>query len=103
MAGVITGGNNIITKNLTVTATTDTQIGFNQPVNTVILKCRTGVDLQIRSSQGATEFFTLPSTQTLTLYLTAQGQENGVMLPTSIWVRSGTGTVVVEIIGIYGN
>lgn len=103
MATVISGGNQIIVKNLSVPQGSDTQIGFAQAVNTVIIKCRTASDLQIRSSSGASEYFTLPSGDTLTLYLTAMGQEDGAMLPTNIWLRSPSGTINAEIIGIYGN
>lgn len=86
--------------NLTL-STSDIQIGFVNLCTTVMIKARTAVDIQVRTSPSAPNYFTIASGTTLTLSLTGNTQ-GGSIQPTNIWLRSLSGTPVAEIIGLYG-
>ena len=79
----------------------DIQIGFTQPVNGVLIKCRTAVDIQVRTSPGAGDYYTIASGTTLVLDLVGDVKGQTVT-PTNIWLRSVSATPVAEIIGLYG-
>lgn len=101
MATIVAGGRAIEVKNLTLSSTSDIQIGFINPCNSVIIKARTSVDIQIRASSGAVDYYTIPSGQSLKLDLVGNIKD-GAVQPTNIWIRSVSATPVVEIIGLYG-
>ena len=102
MATIISNGTKAEILNRNLTANDDTQIGFTQPVNSVTIKCRTSVDIQVRTTRGASDYYTIPSTQALTLYMSGDINSSGVVQPLNLWLRSATGSVVAEIIGMYG-
>lgn len=97
---ITAGGQYAEILNLTLSSTDDIQIGFVNPCNTVILKARTAVDIQIRTSRGAGLYYTIVSGSTLTLPM-AGNAKDGAVQPTNIWVRSVSATPVVEVIGLY--
>lgn len=70
-------------------------------MNRVIIKCRTAVALEVRESAGSPDYYTIASGGSLQLDMSARVIE-GVVQPFNIWLRSGTGTVVAEILGLYG-
>lgn len=102
MATTIAKGTIIEVKNLTLSATDDIQIGFIHPANSVIIKARTAVDIQVRGSSGAVDYYTIASGDTLQLDIEGNIKD-GAVQPTNIWLRSVSGTPVAEIIGLYGN
>lgn len=101
MAVVTIGGTQPVVQTLTLSSGSDTQVGFFNNVNTVTIKARTAVDLQVRSSPNSSDYFTIPSGQSLSLDLMAR-VINGVTQPFNIWLRAATGSAVAEIIGLYG-
>lgn len=103
MATVTTGGRYAKIVTLALTATDDTQVGFTESINTLIIKCRTGVDLQVRSSRNSPDYFTVPSGQSLTLDILGNINSLGVVDPLNIWIRSATGSIVAEVLALYGN
>lgn len=72
--------------------TSDTPIVLNQYVNSLLIRCRTAVALDLRESAGASTYFTIPSGTTLTLNLSTRS-----LTPFSL--TSENGTVTVEILG----
>lgn len=103
MAVITANGRNIEIQNLTLSSSSDIQVGFVNPCNTVIIKARTAVDIQIRDSRSAPNFYTLASGNTLTLNLVGKDTNtSSVADPFNIWIRSVSATPVVEVIGIYG-
>lgn len=102
MATIVCGGTTAEILNLTLSPSADIQIGFTHACNTVIIKARTAVDIQIRTSPSAPNYFTLASGETLTLPMVGSTKD-GAVQPTNIWVRSVGGTPIIEIIGLYGN
>ena len=101
MGATVIKGTTIEVKNLTLSSTADIQIGFIRPVNSVIIKARTAVDIQVRSSSSAVDYYTIPSGASL--QLDVEGNiKDGAVQPTNIWLRSVSATPVAEIIGLYG-
>ena len=95
-------GNNLQVQVLSIPSTSDVQIGFNQAVNSVTIQCRTGTDLQLRTSPSSSDFFTIKSGTTFTLNIQSRVNLDATYdMP--LWLRSGTGTVNAEIIGTFGN
>lgn len=92
MATITTSGQDFQIRNITVNSTTDTPIDFSQKVVTALIRCRTAVDLYVRHNDNDADYFTIPSGTTLTLDI-ARGDND------SCWVRSSSGSVVVEVIG----
>ena len=104
MATTISKGRNIEILNLTLASDDDIQLGFVNAVNSVIIKARTGVDIQVRSSRGAGNYYTIPSGDSLTLDIISPvgfGEVGDTFAP-NIWIRSVSATPTVEVIGIYG-
>lgn len=103
MATLIAKGRNVEVLNLTLSSTDDIQIGFVNQVNAVLIKARTAVDIQVRSTRGAPSYFTIPSGSTLTLDLVdATTASNSAIQATNLWIRSVSATPVVEVLGFYG-
>lgn len=102
MSTTITKGTTAEILNLTLSASADIQIGFVNAVNTVIIKARTAVDIQVRTSPSAPLYYTIASGSTLTLDVATKFQD-GVVQPTNIWIRSVSANPVVEVIGLFGN
>ena len=90
---VVTGGQEFRIWNFTL-STSDTQIVLNQRVNTLVIRCRTSVDLYLRRSNGDDYYFTIPSGSSFVLDVAT-----GNLAPFAL--RAATGTPVVEIIGSY--
>lgn len=100
MANIIGHGNKITVKNVTLNDTSDIGVGFDKPVNTVILQARTAVDFYIRDGNAEVDYFTVKSGTVLTLNLFARVNQNGIQA-TNLYLRAASGTPVVEIIGLY--
>lgn len=75
-------------------STSDTAITLNQNVNSVLIQCRTNIDLYIRQGSGDSDYFTIKAGSSLTLDI------NTVNL-TPFALRAESGSPVVEIIGSY--
>lgn len=102
MATITGGGRAIEVKNLTISSSDDTQVGFIQPVNSIVLRCRTAnVDLQVRASRNASDFITIPAGSSMSIDIVGNAI-SGTTQPTNIWLRGSTGSPVIEILGIYG-
>ena len=101
MAHTVIKGRDVELLNLTLSSTDDIQIGFTKPVNTVIIKARTAVDIQLRTSRGAGNYYTIASGQVLQLDVQTTLKDN-VVQACNLWIRSVSSTPVVEVIGIYG-
>ena len=73
--------------------TTGTNIVINDKrINTFAIQCRTAVDIQLRESGGAGDYFTIKSGTVFVLNVRAND-------PTPFHLTSTNGTVNVEIIG----
>lgn len=101
MATIVSKGLAVEILNLTLSSTDDIQIGFTQPVNSCFIKCRTSVDIQVRTSRGAGNYYTIPSGQSLQLDLRGV-EKDGAVSPLNVWLRSTSSTPVAEVLGIYG-
>lgn len=102
MATIISNGTLVEVLNLTLSASSDIQIGFTQPINRVIIKARTAVDIQVRTSPGAGNFFTVASGTSLTMDISGRIASDGTINPLNLWIRSVSATPIVEILGVYG-
>lgn len=95
MAQKVMMGENLEILNLAVTDSADTPVTFTQNINNMLIRCRTAdLDLQFRTSSGATEYFTIPTGQSLTVEL-------GSRTPIAGFVRSASGNADVEVLGMY--
>lgn len=101
MPTLISKGRSIEVLNLTLSSTDDIQLGFVNDINAVIIKARTAVDIQVRSSRNSNSYYTIPSGSSLTLDLGVSVVQ-GVPTPYNIWIRSVSATPVVEVLGLYG-
>lgn len=101
MATLTTGGKLAEILNLTLSSTADIQVGFVNLCNTVIIKARTAVDIQVRTSPSAPNYFTIPAGSSLTFNMVGNTQ-GGSIQATNIWLRSTSSTPVAEVIGLYG-
>lgn len=91
---ITTGGQNYEIRNISAGTASDTPIDFNNKVSTFIIRCRSSVDIYLRRSNNGADYFTIPAGATLTLDVTIGNQIVG-------YVRSSSGTVVIECIGNY--
>lgn len=91
MATAVNTGRDFFVWNFSV-GTNGSTLVLNQKVNSLVIQCRTGVDINIRRSAGASDYFTLKSGSTLTLDI---GTNN--LAP--LHITSTSGTVVIEVIG----
>ena len=101
MGTTVIKGTSIEILNLTTSSTDDIQVGFIHAVNTVLIKARTAVDLQVRSSRGNSFYYTIPSGGTLELDVEGNIKD-GAVQAMNIWIRSTSATPVAEVIGLYG-
>lgn len=81
-------------RNITLNATTDTPIDFSQEINSIVIHCRTSVDLQLRKIANDANYFTIPAGNSFTLDVAY-----GNTIP--CYMRSTSGSVVVEVLGSY--
>lgn len=102
MATIVAGGQFAEIQNYTLASGADVQVGFTHAVNTVIIKARTAVDIQIRTSPSAPFYYTIASGSVLTLQMVGSIKD-GAVQPTNIWIRSVSSTPVAEVIGLYGD
>lgn len=101
MPTLISKGRLIEVLNLTLSSTDDIQLGFVNDINSVTIKARTAVDIQVRASRANPNYYTIPSGGNLTLDLNGSNIQ-GVNQPLNVWIRSVSATPVVEVIGSYG-
>ncbi len=95
MATVITSGTHIEVQNVTCNGTTDTQVTFTNTPQSVTIQCRDAVAIQIRDSDGGTPYYTLASGGVISFYLYNSSP--------NLWIRTSSGSHVVEVIGVYGD
>lgn len=93
MATAINSGADFEIRNITVNSTTDTPIDFNNRVNSVLLRCRSNIDLYIRYDRNSSDYFTIPSGTSLSLDVSMRRQDD------AFYVRSASSNPVVEVIG----
>lgn len=92
MAQAVNAGTDLRVFNFSVT-TTGTPIVINDKrLNSFIIQCRTSVDLYLRESGGANDYFTIKAGTAFVLDIRAND-------PTPFHLTSASGTVTVEIIG----
>ena len=94
MATTTNAGQDYQVRNIAVNSTSDTAIDFDREVNSVLLQCRTSIDLYVRRNANDADYFTVFAGSVLTLDV-ARG-DNDVC-----WVRSASGTPTVEAIGTF--
>lgn len=75
-------------------STSDTQIVLNRKVNSLVIKCRTSVDLYLRRGGGASDYFTIAAGSSFTLDVATPNLEPFAL-------RAASGTPVAEIVGTY--
>ena len=92
MATFTSKGSEIHIWNFSIDATDGSKIVLNQKVNAVSIQCRTAVDLELREGGGDSAYFTIKSGTVFLLDLHATSLE-------PFHLKSGSGTVNVEIIG----
>ena len=90
MAQTVNSGREIHIWNFTL-STTATKIVLNQKVNSLVIRCRTAVDLYLREG-GAGDYFTIPAGSSLTLDINTNTYE-------PFYLSASTGTPVAEILG----
>ncbi len=93
MATFVSSGSNFRVWNFTLSSSDDTQIVLNERVNTLVIRCRSAVDIYLKRSAGATDYFTIPSGTALTLDV-----HTGNLEPFSL--KAASSSPVAEIIGI---
>lgn len=85
-----------VTTGYTPTSTGNTPTGYVQGqimnANTILVKCRTAVDLYLRKEANSTEYFTIPSGTTFEFKINPANTQN------LFYLRSGSGTVTAEIL-----
>lgn len=96
MATIVTAGEDFEVRNISLNQSTDTAVDFTHKVISMVVKCRTAVDVQIRRTNNASDYFTIPANQSLTLDSMVRDQQN-----IAFWARSSSGNVVLEVIGTY--
>lgn len=97
MATIVTGGSELIVKNISGVSTTPVAVSLDGACNSVVIKARTdSIILKFFANDEQSEYFTIPAGQSLTLNVTGKSNKNQIG-----WVATTTGTDVVEIIGIY--
>jgi|ERR1035437_1122096 hypothetical protein len=101
MATLVTKGQNVEILNLTLSSTDDIQVGFINDINSIIIKARTAVDIQIRTTRNSNYYYTIPSGTSLEVDMTGV-EISGGNRQISLWIRSLSATPVVEVIGTYG-
>lgn len=96
---VIGTGRQIDIAVLIVSNTTDTQISFTtrQTHNEILIHERTTNGLQLRTSPGDSDYWTIPSGSVLDL--SSMGNPDGSY---PLYLRAATATSTVELIGAFG-
>jgi len=109
MSQTINAGRDFFLYPVAINASTDTAFqittgytGANPPsgfvpqqimnANTLLIQCRTAVDMQLRKVANSTEFFTIKSGTVFEFKLNPLNTQN------LLWLRSGSGNVTAEIL-----
>lgn len=94
MSTTVNNGTSIEVYNFTLSSSADTQIVINdKDINTFVIRCRSAIDLYLKSGAGATNYYTIPSGTSLTLSFNAR-----TLAPFSL--KAASSTPEVEIVGI---
>lgn len=96
MATTTNMGTNVEILNLVLTTGADSEIRPTNKTNNVLIRNRGDGDIYYRVEQNASEYFTIPFGQSLTVELGARSNNAG-------WLRAETGGVIAEIISMYGS
>ena len=97
MATIVTGGSELIVKNLASVGTTPVAVSLDGACNSVIIKARTTTTvLKFFANDEQSEYFTIPAGQSLTLNVTAKANNKQIG-----WIATSADTDTVEIIGVF--
>ncbi len=99
MPQVVIGGQDYEIRNITLSSTDDTEVDFNEQVNSVVIRCRTEVDMQFRKTDNNGNYFTIPAGSSLTLDVNVTDKAQGGFI--FGFLRAASGTPVAEVIGIF--
>ena len=94
MATTVNAGQEFDIWNFTLSSTADTAIVLNRKVNSITIRCRSSIDLYLRSGGGANDYFTIPSGSTFNLDI-----NTGTLTP--FYLRSASSTPVAEILATF--
>jgi len=96
MAQTINMGSNVEIVNYVLSDSADTAIELTNKTNNILIRNRNDGEIYYRTSNGASNYFTIPSGQSLTVELGAREQTAG-------YLRAGTSGHVAEILSQYGS
>lgn len=94
MATVTNAGQDFEIRTITLNSSNDTIVDFLQRVNSIIIRCRTAVDIYIRHDNNSADYFTIPAGSSLTL-------DVGMGTKTPCYLRASSGNPIAEIIGTF--
>ena len=96
MAITINSGSTVEIQNLSLNASTDVAVTGVQEkkLNNILVRSRQEADIQVRATNNATNYFTIPSGQSLTM-------DMGVRNDTPFYLRSATGIITAEVVITY--
>lgn len=93
MSTITSSGTKIEVITIDLESTNDDPVVFTNAVQQITIKCRTSAAILVKDGNNATPYYTIPAGGSLTLSVSALGS--------NVWLRSATGSVTAEIIGIY--
>jgi len=95
MAQSINSGTEIEILNVALNTSTDVQVILTKKPNNILIRNRVATDdLYVRIADNASEYFTIPEGQSLTI-------DVGAKVFSPIWLRAETGTPDAEILVSY--
>lgn len=101
MSTIVNKGSNYEIRNISLNATTDVPIDFTSRfITSITIQCRTAVDLLLRTTDNGADYFTIKSGTVFNLDTRVSDQSGGGFI--AGFLRSGTGSVTVEVIGYIG-
>lgn len=99
MATTTNSGQNYEIRNITLNSNTDVPIDFNQRVNSIVMRCRSSIDVYLRKTNGDSGYFTIPSGSSFALDVALIDEAEGGFI--AGWARSASSTPVLEVIGAF--
>jgi hypothetical protein len=93
MATATNSGSDFEIRNITVNSSSDTPVDFNSRVNSVLIRCRSSIDLYIRYDRNSADYFTIPAGTSLSLDVSMRKEDD------AFYVRSASDAPIIEVIG----